>query len=99
MHCKRLKQHLPNLIHSDQTGFQKGRYIGENINRILMIMFHADEENIPAIIACIDLKKAFDSLEWKFIYQILNAFNFGPSIVKWVKTFYANTQSCVLNNG
>ena len=35
---KRIELTLPNLIHSDQTGFVKGRYIGENIRLISDIM-------------------------------------------------------------
>ena len=26
-------------------------------------------------------------------------FNFGPNFIRWVMTFYKNTQSCVINNG
>ena len=33
----RLKKVLPNIIHRDQTGFLKGRCIGENINKVLNI--------------------------------------------------------------
>ena len=95
----RIKRHLTRLIHSDQTGFIKGRYIGENINRILSIMELTEKENIPTIIACIDFEKAFDSLEWNFILKALESFNFGPSIIQWVKTLYKNPESCVLNNG
>ena len=36
--AKRLEQVLPDLIHPDQTGFVKGRYIGENIRLIADVM-------------------------------------------------------------
>jgi hypothetical protein len=35
----RLKKVLPNIIHSDQTGFMRGRYIGDNIRNILEIRY------------------------------------------------------------
>ena len=95
----RIKHHLKNLINSDQTGFIKGRYIGENINRILSIMEYTEREDIPAIISCIDFEKAFDSLEHHFIINVLRKFNFGTTIIQWVKTLYTNPVSCVLNNG
>ena len=31
--------------------------------------------------------------------HLFNSFGFGPSIVQWFKTFYNNTESCILNNG
>ena len=42
---KRICSMLPKLIHSDQTGFLKNRYIGENIIRITNIMDHLDQNN------------------------------------------------------
>ena len=47
----------------------------------------------------IDFEKAFDSIEWCFLYKGLEVFNFGPEFIKWVKTFYKNVSSCVINNG
>ena len=47
----------------------------------------------------LDFKKAFDSLEWNFILKALETFGFGASLIQWVKTFYNNIQSCVINNG
>ena len=47
----------------------------------------------------LDFKKAFDGLEWNFILKALETFGFGASLVQWVKTFYNNIQSCVINNG
>ena len=47
----------------------------------------------------LDFQKAFDSVEWDFILECLESFNFGPEFVGWVKTFYKNIQSCIINNG
>ena len=85
---------LPSIIHHNQTGYVKDRYI-ETVRSILDIMEFTDKENIPGILIFIDFKKAFDTLEW----HCLKAFNFGPNLIAWVKTFYQNIQSCVINNG
>ena len=31
--------------------------------------------------------------------KCLNAFGFGPGLIRWIETFYSNKSSCVLNNG
>ena len=58
-----------------------------------------DKENMPGLLIFIDFEKAFDSLEWNFLYNCLDVFNFGPNFKRWIKTFYANIKSCVVNNG
>ena len=45
--AKRIESSLPNLVHSDQTGFIKGRYIGQNIRLIIDIIKHTKSQNIP----------------------------------------------------
>ena len=97
--AKRVEASLPKLINHDQTGFIKGRYIGENIRLIIDAMEYTKAHNIPGILVSLDFRKAFDSLEWPFIMRTLDTFNFGKSIKKWVSTFYTNIESAVLNNG
>ena len=75
------------------------RYIGENINRLLDIMEYTEEEDIPAILVMIDFEKAFDYLEWNCIDKALEVFNFGTSLRKWVKIFYNEITSTILNRG
>lgn len=41
-------------------------------------------------------RKPFDSIEWSYLYASLEAFNFGPEFIKWVKTFYKNGISSCL---
>ena len=57
------------------------------------------KENVPGQLIFIDFQKAFDSLDWNFLLSCLEAFNFGPDFIRWVKTFCKNIQSCVINNG
>ena len=95
----RVKNVLPNIIHHNQTGYVKDRYTGETVRSIFNIMEFTDYENIPGILIFIDFRKAFDTLEWHYLFSCLNAFNFGPDLINWVRTFYQNIQSCVINNG
>ena len=47
----------------------------------------------------VDFQKAFDSVNRNVLYRALASFNFGPSFIQWVHTFYHNFSNCVLNNG
>ena len=95
----RVAKILPKLINEDQTGYVKGRYIGQNIRLIKDVMKLTDLEQIPGIAIFIDFKKAFDTVDWRFLHKTLEMFNFGPQIQQWVKTFYSDATSCVINNG
>ena len=97
--ANKIKPFLETLIHGDQTGFMKGRYIGENVVRIMDIMQYTDENDIPAILMQIDFEKAFDSVEWAFIDRVLETFNFGTVLRNWVKILYSDISTCVINNG
>ena len=55
--------------------------------------------NIPGILLFIDFEKAFDSLEWNFVFKCLETFGFRHSLIRWVETFYNNISSCIINNG
>ena len=56
------------IIHEDQTGFMKGRYIGCNIRTVIDLIEYCDANNIPGSILLLDIEKAFDSVEHDFFY-------------------------------
>ena len=80
--AERLKSVLTKLISSDQTGFISGRYIGANTRLIYDVMRYTEDENIPGILLIIDFEKAFDSISWEFITEVLDYFNFWKFIKK-----------------
>ena len=94
------KHVLRNLIDSDQTSFLKGRFIGEYICLInAIIKYAAAKKKIPGLLLFLAFKKAFDTVEWPFLQKTLQHYNFGPSAMNWIRLFYHNTESCILNNG
>jgi len=95
----RLENLLPFLIDEDQTAYIKKRFIGDNIRLISDVLEYTRTFKSPGYIILIDFEKAFDTLEWSFLYKALNAYNFGNNFIKWVKILYADISSCVLNNG
>lgn len=97
--ANRIKTVLPDLISSDQTGFVPGRYMGENIRLIYDLIELLAQTNKPGLMLCLDFEKAFDSLDWSFLFRVLRAFGFGDSICKWVETYYKNIKSTVIVNG
>ena len=97
--ANRIKKHLPKIIDSSQTGLVKDRYIGENIRLIEETIEALENENSPGLLFFADSEKTFDSVNHKFILNCLECFNFGSDIIKWVKCFYNQTNSCVLNAG
>ena len=97
--ANRLQKLLPKLINQDQVGYIKGRYIGQNIGIISDIQYWATKSKLPGYIVLVDFEKAFDSIEWTFLFKCLKTYNFGSNFIKWIKILYNNIQSCVGNNG
>ena len=97
--ANRIKTVLPDLINEDQTGFIPDRYIGDNVRLIYDVMQYLDENKLPGLLVCLDFEKAFDSLDWNFMFKVMSAYGFGDDICRWVKTFYKDIKSTVIVNG
>ena len=94
-----IKKVIGNLVHFDQTAYVCKRNIGESVRLINDILEYTDENDIEAILFSADFEKAYDSIEHSFIISTLRAFGLGPDFIQWVKTFFKNVESCVMNNG
>ena len=61
------------------------------------IMHYTELNDVPGLLMLIDFEKAFDT--FKFIQETLCFYNFGISIQNWIKLFYNDVKSCVIQNG
>jgi hypothetical protein len=97
--ANRLEKTMKNIISNDQSGFVKGRYIGCNIQRLQNMIESCKEKKEKGWIINIDFEKAFDTIEWSFIYKTLEVLGYPDKFIKWVKTLYNKIETCVINNG
>ena len=86
--ANRIKTILPKIIHSDQNGFIKGRNINYNIRMIQDIIDYSNNHNLKGLTLFVDFAKAFDTVEWEYMFTVLKQFNSGNSFIHWVHTLY-----------
>ena len=96
---KRIQNHLQTIIGNEQSAFVTGRYIGDSIRLIDDILYYSDLDKKSGILFAADFAAAFDSVDYNFIFAVLQKINFSSSFIKWVKLLHQNLESCVLNNG
>ena len=93
--AERINGHLPKLIHEQQVGFVKGRYIGECIRTTHDTFEWANRRAKVGLLLLIDFEKAFDSISFKYIEKMLQFFGFNENLVNWVKLLLYNFSACI----
>lgn len=62
------------------------------------IIDYCKQKQLPLAFISLDQEKAFDRINYDFLFQTLSAFNFGPSLIRWIKTLYNDVCSSVIVN-
>ena len=75
----RLKKVIGRLIHTDQSGYIKGRNICTNIRLIQDVIDYFESGEDEGAIIFLDFQKAFDTVSHKFLLNALTKYNFGES--------------------
>ncbi len=96
--AKRMETVLPLIISEDQMGFVKGRHSFSNIRRLLNIVLTSNISHVPEAVLSMDAEKAFDRIEWDYLFSVLVKFGFGDTMVSWIKLLYTSPQVCVRSN-
>ena len=87
------------VVAPDQTCGVKGRYIGENVALLRDVVEYTKETGCHAAILALDQEKAFDRVDWDFLFAVLARLGFGPGFIQWVRVLYTDVASAVLVNG
>uniref|UniRef100_A0A8C5MBP3 Reverse transcriptase domain-containing protein n=1 Tax=Leptobrachium leishanense TaxID=445787 RepID=A0A8C5MBP3_9ANUR len=95
----RLNPLLPSLIHPDQVGFIQGRQAYENTRRAAGAIWHLEARGQPSLLLSLDAEKAFDRIEWPFLFALLERMSFPPDFCSAVRALYCNPRADVVIPG
>ena len=96
----RIKQCLPEIINPSQSAFVQGRSIDDNvfITQDLMCNYHRNS-GLPRCALKIDIKKAYDSIGWNCIVDILSRMGTPTYILRCIKACITTPSFSVAVNG
>ncbi|KAL2933222.1 LINE-1 retrotransposable element ORF2 protein [Bienertia sinuspersici] len=100
MLCFRLKEVLPKLIAVNQGAFVHGRYIIHNIMVCQdLVRKYGRANTSPSCMMKVDLRKAYDIVEWSFIEEMMEGLGFPKKFTDWVMECVSTPMFTVVING
>ncbi|KAL0556476.1 hypothetical protein IC582_004990 [Cucumis melo] len=96
----RLRVWLPSFISSNQSAFVLGRSIIENILLCQELVggYHLNSGK-PRCTLKVDLQKAYDSVNWDFLFGLLIAIGTPLKFVSWIRACVTSTMFSIMING
>lgn len=73
----RLAPLLPGMVSINQSAFIKGRSIQDNCLLVQQVARKLHSKKEPHVLFKLDISKAFDSLDWSFLIEVLKYLGFG----------------------
>jgi len=62
------------------------------------IIDYANYRNVPGAVLILDIRRAFDSFRWLFMFATLKHYGFGNKTINWIKVLYKKPKCCIINN-
>jgi Reverse transcriptase (RNA-dependent DNA polymerase) len=96
----RLTPLMKHLVSAGQTSSVPGRTTFDNIHAVRLLRHISTlDENIDSAFVFVDSEKAFDRVEWKYLWGTLEAMEFPPDFIKIIQALYTRASAQVRVNG
>lgn len=97
--ASRLACHLDCIVGDTQTGFMRGRQAAESIMTVKEVVHSLQKNRSKGMVLKLDFEKAFDSVNWEFLLQVLESMNFDHTLIVWIKSLLNTSRISLLVNG
>ncbi|GJV62250.1 putative RNA-directed DNA polymerase, eukaryota, reverse transcriptase zinc-binding domain protein [Tanacetum coccineum] len=98
--ANRVKEGLGDIVSINQSAFVPGHRISDNILLIQELMRNYHRRHGPPRCAFkVDIQKAYDTVDWKFLETILVGFGFHPKMVQWIMVCVSGASYSISVNG
>jgi len=99
MMANRLAPYLDKLVATNQSAFTRGRCIHDNYMLVQQTIKILHRRKISSLFLKLDISKAFDSVDWPFLLEILAHLGFGAVWRNLVSNLLHSASTQVLLNG
>ena len=98
-YARKLTKAVAERIGEEQTAYIPGRLINDNVRAMLMTLDLANvDQDVDGVVVSLDAKKAFDSVDHRFIRKSLEVFGLKDFIPVF-DTLYKGLESRIIING
>ena len=98
--ANRLKRVLPTLIDEAQSVFIQGRNISDNIFMAQELLRNYHRKDTPPRCAIkADIQRAFDTVRWEFLLDMLDILGFPPTFIRWIGACITTPRFSINING
>ena len=97
--ANRLAPLLKDLVPTNQSAFVKGRCIHDNFMLVQQTIKLLHKKKVPSIFLKLDISKAFDSVSWSFLLEILKHLGCGTSCCNLISHLLATASTKIIVNG
>ena len=97
--ANRLREVINSLVRPAQTAFIPGRQILDSVMIAEEIVAAWQRKGTKGFMWKVDFAKAYDSLDWSFLWRVLKRRNFPETWVRWVKQCVCTNTFAVQING
>ena len=95
----RLRPLMPTLVHPDQSGFIKGRHIQHPLLTMYDLQESVTTRGDEAYATVVDFEKAYDRVNWEYLWATLRHFGLGERFIQFVRLMYINSEVQLNVNG
>lgn len=97
--ANRLRLQMHEIVAMNRSAFIKGRHLHDNFLLVRQVARKIHARRTPGVFLKLDISRAFDSLSWPFLFEVLRAKGFRQRWTDWIAALLHSASTKVVVNG